>query len=173
LSENASNNEADYLPTLRVIFAELDRVTLGHRTRFDSLQSKAALLVTGSAVLAGIALDAAGVTALLTTSFAGAAAALGVTVMWPKPKDEISPTKLRNSFLGGQEGPKSETEALLELYDTRASLNSGDEDRLERVSKILKAGFASLGLAILPLALQAVATTGALDWYLNLLENAR
>lgn len=172
-TDDGSMESASYLPTLRVIYAELDRFSTGHRARLDSLQSRAALLVTGSAVLAGIAIDTPAITAFFTVILAGAGAALGIFALWPRSLNEVWPSTLRESALGGTDGPKSEIDALRELYDTRAHFAEEHESQLRRMARFLKAGFVALGLAITPLALQALAASGAIDWYLEILERTK
>ncbi|MFG0252744.1 MAG: hypothetical protein ACF8NJ_07730 [Phycisphaerales bacterium JB038] len=155
-----------------MLFQELDRASDDYTRRVASLQNKAALVVTGSAILAGIAATASPVTALATTALAALASATGVFLMLPKKSLAVSPTKLREVWLAGPPSSSTADEARLQLFDTRADLLAQAEAKLPARARLLTLAFFALALAILPLLLEAMATSGLLSHYTALVTNS-
>lgn len=147
----------DYLPNLRIVLGELDRQTLYYERRFDSIQSKAALLVTGAAVLAGLGVSRNALVTLGVVGPALAAAVLGTLVLWPRGAPGLSAKGVRASLLPVSAVLPSEQSALFKLIDTRAHILDQDEERLKRMAPRLRGGFVLLGVSLVPLILEALA----------------
>ncbi|MCB2411533.1 hypothetical protein LGT39_01550 [Demequina sp. TTPB684] len=149
-------NEVDYLPNLKIAYSELDRLTLYYERRFDAVQSKAALLVTGAAVLAGLTIGRAPLTSMGVLLPALAAAVLGTLTLWPRVKPNMSAPAVRAALLPPNGPLPSEREALLSVYDTRAALLEEREESLKRIAPLLRSGFVLLSVSLVPIIIEAI-----------------
>jgi len=146
---------AEFGPLLRIATAELDRLTLDYGRRFDSVQGKASLLVTGAAVVAGLAANRGPVVVVSVVGPAVAAMILGVLAMWPTVQRGLDGTGVRNLLLPAKPPLPSESMALLSLYDYRNKALIGAEKRLRRMGQLLRAGFIALAVSVLPLIVES------------------
>ena|GEM_PF-2668107 len=148
-------DNVEFEPLLRIAMAELDRLTLDYGRRFDSVQGKASLLVTGAAVVAGLAANKGPVVVVSVVGPAMAAMILGVLAMWPTVQQGLDGTGVRNLLLPAKPPLPSEAAALLSLYDYRNRALSGAEKRLRRMGQLLRAGFIALAMSVVPLIVES------------------
>ena len=144
------------LGTLRVLLAELDRLTLDYQRRYESVQSKAALLVTGSAVVAGlVAGSPAAVTVAVIAASIGATV-LGVIAMWPVRIPSVAARGLRDVLAPTGGTPIDERLAILHVYDVRMRNLALSEARLKSRAMTLRSGFVLLASALLPMLFDGI-----------------
>jgi len=155
-ASNSASQSPSYGPNLLIAYAELDRLTLDFERRYAAVQSKAALLVTGAAVLAGLTLGRSPLSSLGVLLPALAAAVLGTLTLWPRVTPNMSAAGVRSSLLPPHGPLPSEHEARLSLYDTRAALLEEREERLKRIAPLLRAGFVLLSASLLPVLIEAI-----------------